>query len=362
MQLVKHYAGSHAYGTNTPESDIDIRGIHCADERSIRTNINYKDEIKIAEDVTDDGKSFELLKFARLALECNPNVIETLFVDPSDIIETTSYYEKLRDIRDDFISKRVITTHMGYAKSQLKRIKGHNKWINKQQSEDGTNPYDKEPTHSGFIKMVQNFTNSKVLPRDFKIENYAENYKLLPFSKDLFGLFPFEGSRSINDKGKLCVSDYENRPNPSFLIKMNWEEFERAHKDWKQYWEWRKNRNPQRSKLEQENQYDTKHASHVIRLSRSAVELNKTGTLIVKRPDAKELLAIRNGEWSYEKFQDEVLKLESELDETNSTLNDEPNIPKVWNTILEIQDDIWRKHNGLYKVRNKIIDLYAENL
>jgi len=41
----------------------------------------------------------------------------------------------------------------------------------------------------------------------------------------------------------------------------------------------------------------------------------ETGHLTVLRPDAQELLAIRNGAWSYEKVIDYVQKMETKLDE-----------------------------------------------
>lgn len=40
----------------------------------------------------------------------------------------------------------------------------------------------------------------------------------------------------------------------------------------------------------------------------------ETGRLTVLRPDAQELLAIRNGAWSYEKVIDYVQKMETKLD------------------------------------------------
>ena len=345
MEIVRHEAGSRAYGTNTPESDLDIRGVFVADEWSTRTGIEFRDEIPIATHLTDDGKAFELMKFTNMCLRNNPNTIETLFIDPKSIIETTSYYDELRDIRDSFLSKRSITTFLGYAESQLKRIRGHNKWINRQSqlTEDGRNPFEDEPQHCNYVKMVQNFTNTKIMPRDFNLTDYKINYKLLPFSKDLFGLFKYQGARSVGERGELCISEYESRPNPEFLIKMNWERFDQAHSDWKKYWEWRNNRNEQRAELEQKNQYDAKHASHVIRLARCAVELNNTGNLNVWRKDAKELLEIRNGAWSLEKFEQEVTTLRSKLDESKSVLPNEPDYDKVWKVVLGIQDDIWSK-------------------
>lgn len=48
--------------------------------------------------------------------------------------------------------------------------------------------------------------------------------------------------------------------------------------------------------------YDTKNAAHLIRLLRMGIEFLKDGCLYVERHDAQELLAIKRGEWSLDKF------------------------------------------------------------
>jgi hypothetical protein len=78
--------------------------------------------------------------------------------------------------------------------------------------------------------------------------------------------------------------------------------YEGAKKEWDHYQEWRKNRNVERAKLEAASNYDTKHAMHLVRLLRVGYEIMTEGIVRVKRPDAKELLEIRNGAWSYEKI------------------------------------------------------------
>ena len=71
-----------------------------------------------------------------------------------------------------------------------------------------------------------------------------------------------------------------------------------------------------RRELEIKSGYDTKHAAMLVRLLRVGYEILTTGKVIVKRPDAEELLAVKNGAWSFEKvmeFKDEMEgKLEAE--------------------------------------------------
>lgn len=53
-----------------------------------------------------------------------------------------------------------------------------------------------------------------------------------------------------------------------------------------------------RKQLVQKYGYDTKNASHLIRLLRMGLEFLRDGELQVVRPDAAELLSIKRGEWS----------------------------------------------------------------
>ena len=76
--IVKHYAGSHAYGTNIETSDVDFRGVFCADPINIRTSFYTMRE---TEDVTEeDTKLYELSHFMKLALDCNPQRLNNIWI------------------------------------------------------------------------------------------------------------------------------------------------------------------------------------------------------------------------------------------------------------------------------------------
>ena len=75
-----------------------------------------------------------------------------------------------------------------------------------------------------------------------------------------------------------------------------------ALKQWESYQTWKTRRNPTRAKLELAHGYDTKHAMHLIRLMRMGLEILARGELLVRRNDAAELIAIRDGAHSYEEL------------------------------------------------------------
>jgi len=126
--LVKHYAGSLAYGTNLPTSDVDFRGVFCADPVNVRTPFFT---VRECEDVAEeDTKLYELAHFMKLCVECNPNIVETLYVDDSDITFRTPAYDLLREHRHKLLSSKIAFTTSGYAISQLSRMKNAKKHVN----------------------------------------------------------------------------------------------------------------------------------------------------------------------------------------------------------------------------------------
>lgn len=337
--LVKHYAGSLAYGTNLPTSDVDIRGIFCASPQEIRTPYFPVREVSLPDE--EDGKLYELSNFMKLYTDCNPNIVETLWVDNSDIITSSPMYDYLREYRSGLLSSKVAHTFSGYAISQLKRIKGHNKWINNPQPVEA-------PKHEDFVKLVRNFTEAKIMGSHFNMD-YLRGHSMVHYGGDIFGVFSGEGNTAITTQGDFNISCRQTSSGvedhlPKYIVKYCAEEFKRAKEKHSQYWTWKNNRNEKRSALEESFGYDTKHAMHLIRLLRMGEEILTGQGVIVKRPDAQELLAIRSGEWEYEdliKWADEKDKhIRGEL-YRNTSLRKKPDVKLAAKVLMECQDMCW---------------------
>ena len=338
-------AGSHAYGTNIATSDVDVRGIFCADPINLLTPFFTIEMAKVVDE--EDTELHELSNYMKLYTQGNPNILETLWVAGTDVLVDSDAYQILRGVRQDLLSSKVAFTFTGYAAAQLKRIKGHDKWIS------NPKPVD-PPKQIDYVKLVHNFTNDKLF--DINIRDYRDGYRLIPYGDSLFGVYKADKYQTFDDLGSLNTTfdtesgfftdDIGGRKIPMFIIKFVKQEYERVHTDWKNYWNWKNSRNVKRAELEEHHNFDTKHAMHLVRLMRMGEEILTTGIVNVKRPDAIELLSIRNGAWSL----DDLLKYADDMDERirndlyhKTSLPKAPNIKLAAQTIMNVQESIWAK-------------------
>lgn len=113
--------GSTAYGLNTASSDVDTLGIF------VHPTEKFFGLSKPAESLvtTDpDVTMHEAAKYCRLALNCNPSVLELLWL-PSNLLNGWSADSvSLIRAREAFLSApRVRSAYLGYATQQFKELK-----------------------------------------------------------------------------------------------------------------------------------------------------------------------------------------------------------------------------------------------
>lgn len=121
--------GSHAYGTNTENSDKDFKGVvippvdyylglETFNEYNNSGGKNFRN--------TQDDVDISLIhvnKFVRDAMQGVPNNIEILFLRPEDYLKVTDLGQLLIDNRHLFLSKQIKTKFGGYAYSQIQKLK-----------------------------------------------------------------------------------------------------------------------------------------------------------------------------------------------------------------------------------------------
>ena len=293
--------GSRAYGLARAGSDWDYKGIIVGPTAWYLGFQDSPEQLTLG----PDHMRFEIRKFMRLAARSNPTLLEVLFTHPEDHQTMTAAGERLLAARESFLSKRVKDSFGGYALSQLKRIRTHRRWL--------LEPPKAAPTRAGF-----GLPERAVVPRD-----------------------QMGAAEAMRQDGRIEDADLS----PNFLDMLDRERrYKAAQKTWSQYQTWLKHRNPKRSALEAKFGYDTKHALHLVRLLRMGAEILETGTLTVRRTDRDELLAIRDGAWSYDELveQAEQLSVRVEQAAAISTLPEDPDEAALSSLCVEIVEEVLR--------------------
>lgn len=263
--MTKH--GSHAYGLNTPTSDLDIKGVLIGEYTHYLGFLHRVEQVE--EHVPNDLVIYELTKFFKLAADCNPNIVEVLWTDEADILHMTTEGMTLRGLAQGFLSQKAKHTFSGYAMAQLKRMRNHHEWMK--------NPPTAPKTRVELGLALNKSWCDHLIDKD---------------NKPTGATVTAEEAWQLEDEKK-------------------WRE---SQKKWAHYQEWLAGRNPARHALEAKFGYDTKHGMHLVRLMRMGHEILTTGKVVVKRPDREELLAIRNeGIWSYETIVEYAEKMDAEL-------------------------------------------------
>ena len=334
-------AGSHAYGTNQEDSDLDRRGVCIPRKKSLYFGMNpHAFEQKDKWGSGDDLCVYDFRKAVDLMLGNNPNMLDLLFSPKHmwEIIEPA--WIELYEIRSKFLSKRVRHTYGGYAFAQLKRIKHHRVYL--------LNPPKKKPERSDFglpeQKPVSNddlqaflWLVAKLLQNSVEHMNLSESTKTEIESVNLFGLV--QGKLGEHgEKEAQIVKDLTHMPDSFVDICMREKRYMQAVKQFESFQNWKNERNPKRQQLEAKYGYDTKHGMHLVRLMRMAQEILSTHKVNVWRDDRDELISIRNGAYSYEKLAEFAFCSDKKLIDCAavSTLPDLPAVDEIENLCTDI--------------------------
>lgn len=131
--------GSHAYGIATAESDFDYVGF-CIPPKEMVFPTGYiegfspkpqpfkvftKTHLMLG-DKECDISIYSIIPYFRLCMECNPNMIDTLFTSQDCITHITQVGQMVREQRHLFLHKGAWHKFKGYAYSQLHKMSTKN--------------------------------------------------------------------------------------------------------------------------------------------------------------------------------------------------------------------------------------------
>ena len=302
MLLFEAVGGSVAYGTNTPESDEDLRGVFIAPQSFLTAS----ESIDQVQDEKGDEVYYELGRFVELLSKSNPNALEMLFL-PEDCIR---HRHPVMDLLNPnlFLTKKCEMSFGGYALGQVKKARGLNKKI--------VNPEPEERLELRDFCYVMNTQGSVKLEQWLKERGLAEGdlrVSAVNHAPNTYALFKGENYRGVfarADEPEVICSSIRKGEEPLGWMTCNIDGYKRHCKNHKEYWNWVKKRNENRYLVNSQHDrgYDSKNMMHTLRLLEIAEMIAKEGRVQLRSPNVDFLMKVRRGEFEY----DDLLKMAEE--------------------------------------------------
>ena len=328
--LAKIIVGSQMFGTNTPESDVDIAEIYKCDNDDL-LGLTYKEH----DDLNKDYRRYEIGKVIKMLMEANPNILEMLNAPDDCLLETSEEWEYLRSIKDTFLTKNIGKTFIGYAKSQIKKADSLNKKMNWEKNrvahkdildfcyivEDAKSiPFKKwikfksyELKFFGVAKIPHNdnlyalyydnhshMIHSDIIPTELKLiyNEQAEKQNIKSFGYK--GLVKVDEEKNDVVSNQLRLSSIPKDEQPIATLIYNKDAYTTHCKDYREYQTWLQNRNEIRYRTNKEHGQiiDGKNLAHNVRLLMTVKEALLGNGLKVRRNknEIEYLLKIKHGE------------------------------------------------------------------
>ncbi|MBD5527331.1 MAG: nucleotidyltransferase [Lachnospiraceae bacterium] len=292
--------GSHAYGTNNENSDIDFRGVTLP----LPSDLLGLTEFEQYEDGETDTVIYSFKKIIKLLLDCNPNTCEILGLDEDQYVIKSPLGQELIDNSGLFLSKRAARSFGGYAGAQLRRL----------QNAIARDSMSQKEREQHILRSVQNALD------DFE-RKYAHSER---------GNIRLYIDRAVNPEMETEIfvdANYKHMPLRDY--ENMWSAMNSVVRDYDKI--------GKRNRKKDDNHLN-KHAMHLIRLFMMAVDILEKGKIITHRRDDLELLTkIRSGGYMQEDgtfskgFYEILAEYENRLEiaTRQSILPDEPDMEKV---------------------------------
>jgi hypothetical protein len=303
--------GSHAYGTENENSDLDIRGCALNSKQEILLGRDFGQVVDIATDTT----VYSFNKLVTLLVNVNPNTIELLGMKPEQYLYVSPIGQELLDNRKMFLSKKCVYSFGGYANQQLYRLR--------QKSAHAMGQADLE---RHILKTLEHMQT-----------NFNSVY-----------------SQMSDDSIKLYIDDSE-RDGYDTEIYMDVQLTHYPLRDYCNLWNELQNTVHQYNKIGKRNENAithnkiAKHSMHLIRLYLMCLDLLENGEIVTYREREHELLMdIRNGKYidSNNEVADEFYDIVDEYEKRmeyavkNTELPDEPDYKAIDEFVASVNERV----------------------
>lgn len=299
--------GSHAYGTSTPTSDVDIRGCTMNSASEIVGLSNFEQFVEINTDTT----IYAFNKLIPLLLNCNPNTIEMLGCKPEHYIYMTDAGLEMINNRKVFLSKRALYSFGGYANQQLNRLE--NALARDRLSQAKKEEHIRRSMENSVKSFESRYTNFEAGSiKLFTDVSQREDWDQEIFADIHLEHFPARQFNSMMNDLHNVIGTYE---------KLN----HRNHK--------------------KDDAHLNKHAMHLVRLYLMCIDiLEKEEIITYRESDHDLLMSIRNGAYQNEdstykpEFFEIIADLKKRLEyaKENTSLPAHPNMKEVEEFVMEV--------------------------
>lgn len=303
--------GSYAYGTNTENSDLDIRGCALNTKEEILTNKNFEQFVNEETDTT----IYSFNKLVSLLSNSNPNTIEIMGLKPEHYLYIHPIGQELLNNAHLFLSKRAVHSFGGYANQQLRRME---LLCNRNVSQSQKEQFILNTINNAMydIKLAyQDFTDEEI--KLYIDKAVQEGYDTEIFMDVNLKHYPLRDYCSVWNEMKSIVSSYNK------IGKRN-------------------------EKAITHNKLG-KHMMHLIRLYMMCLDILEKEQIITYREAEHDLLMdIRNGKYldsndqPIPEFYEMVDDYEKKLDyaKLNTSLPDSPNYNKISEFVMNVNERV----------------------
>lgn len=306
-------AGSYAYGTNIETSDIDIRGVTLNQKSDLIGLTQFEQYV----DENTDTVIYAFHKIITLLLNCNPNTIELLGLNPEHYLYINDIGQLLLDNRKLFLSKRAVHSFGGYADAQLRRLQNALARDTFPQSEKEQHIFNsvKNAMHD-FNNRYKHFENGS-------LEIFIDKAVNPELETEIF----------VNaDMTHYPLRDYSGIWNTMTNVVRDYEKIGKRNK-------------------KKDDLHLNKHAMHLIRLFMMALDILEKGEINTYREKEHSLLMdIRFGKYQmedgtfHESFYEMLSDFEKKLHYAaeNTDLPEEPDMTRAQELVMAINERVVR--------------------
>lgn len=281
-RLLKLKFGSHLYGTNTPSSDQDYKGIFKAELKDIilgkDSKTIYENEISKGENGRNTSEAvdcewIELRKFISDCLSGQTYALDMVFAPENMWIESSPEWRHIVDNKDKLLSKDV-KPYIGYCRQQA-------------------NKYGLKGSRLGELIRLLEWLNT--LPKQDQLINHIESFSQSEFL--------WREQKELNNQGRVIEQDFlvvlEKRFPISATVKKMIESLDSIFAKY----------GSRAIEAERNNGVDWKAVSHAFRCMYQLEELADTGHIIFPLKEAQKLKDIKLGKIDWNILNDELYSL-----------------------------------------------------